>query len=122
MIRKVLFDNDAEAIFKGAAIGSWEREYDQKQAYGSDGAVSVDCGQRTRKINLTVEIRAFSRKRADNIYGVIAGISDGDEHWVRIDGLSMFERLRADRVWVNSESFSGQGFVREVEIEFTELG
>jgi hypothetical protein len=122
MIRRVVFDNGGEAIFKSAAISSWQRRSEQKEVCGTDGVISVDCGRSTRKIHLIVDIRAFSRKRAKDIYETIAGIADGDEHWLSIDEMGDFERLRADRVWVNKESFSGQGFLKEVEIEFTQLG
>ena len=102
-------------------IGSFSRESIERSAAGLDGVISIDLGERGRKIRQKGEIRARSKADLDSKVGAISAFIDGDTHTLVGSQGERFENLRVDSVSVKNERESGSGVVSDYEIVYWQL-
>jgi hypothetical protein len=102
-------------------VGSFGRESIERSAAGLDGVISIDLGERGRKIWQKGEIRARSKTDMDSRVGVISAFIDGDTHTLVGSQGERFENVRVDSVSVKNERESGSGVVADYEVVYTQL-
>jgi hypothetical protein len=102
-------------------VGSFGRESIERSAAGLDGVISIDLGERGRKIRQKGEIRARSKADLDSRAGAISAFIDGDTHTLVGSQGETFENLRVDSVSVKNERESGSGVVSDYEVVYTQL-
>ena len=102
-------------------VGSFSRESIERSAAGLDGVISIDLGERGRKIRQKGEIRARSKADLDSKVGAISAFIDGDTHTLVGSQGKTFENLRVDSVNVKNERESGSGVVADYEVVYTQL-
>jgi hypothetical protein len=115
---------DGERLFDGAAtieVESVKRESIERGAAGLDGVVSIDLGERGRKIRQTGEIRARSKAEMKEKIEVISAFIDGDTHILTDSEGQTFEDVRVDSVNIKNERVSGSGVVADYEIIYRQL-
>ena len=102
-------------------VGSFGRESIERSVAGLDGVISIDLGERGRKIRQKGEIRARSKAELDSKVGAISSLVDGDTHTLVSSQGKTFENLRVDSVSVKNERESGSGVVSDYEIVYVQL-
>ncbi|MGA2322788.1 MAG: hypothetical protein ABSG22_02965 [Sedimentisphaerales bacterium] len=102
-------------------VGSFGRESIERSAAGLDGVISIDLGERGRKIWQKGEIRARSKTDMDSRVGAISAFIDGDTHMLVGSQGERFENVRVDSVSVKNERESGSGVVADYEVVYTQL-
>ena len=102
-------------------VGSFSRESIERSAAGLDGVISIDLGERGRKIRQKGEIRARSKADLDSKVGAISAFIDGDTHTLVDSQGETFENLRVDSVNVKNERGSGAGVVADYEVVYAQL-
>jgi hypothetical protein len=102
-------------------VGSFGRESIERSAAGLDGVVSIDLGERGRKIRQKGEIRARSKAELDSKVGAISAFIDGDTHTLVGSQGERFENVRVDSVSVKNERASGSGVVADYEVVYMQL-
>jgi hypothetical protein len=102
-------------------VGSFGRESIERSAAGLDGVISIDLGERGRKIRQKGEIRARSKADLDSKVGAISAFIDGDTHTLVGSQGERFENIRVDSVSVKNERESGSGVVGDYEVVYTQL-
>lgn len=115
---------DGNRLFdEGATIEveSVRRELIERAAAGLDGVVSIDLGERGRKIKQKGEIRARSKAEMQRQITAISAFIDGDTHTLTDSEGHMFEDLRVDSVSIEKERVSGSGVVADYEIIYRQL-
>jgi hypothetical protein len=116
---------DGNRLFdEGAAIevGSVKRESIERAAAGLDGVVSIDIGERGRKIRQKGELRSRSKAEMKEKIEAISAFIDGDTHTLEDSEGQMFEDVRVDSVSIRNERASGSGVVADYEVIYTQLG
>lgn len=93
----------------------------EKAMPGLDGLLSIDLGQRSRKIRQTGTLRAQSRSQMQDRINAISTYMDGDTHTLEIGSEQTFENLRMDVFKVTDERVSGTGLEVDYEIVYTQL-
>ncbi|MGD0596468.1 MAG: hypothetical protein ABSA64_02970 [Sedimentisphaerales bacterium] len=102
-------------------VGSFGRESIERSVAGLDGVISIDLGERGRKIRQKGEIRARSKVDLDSKAGAISAFIDGDTHTLVGSQGERFENVRVDSVSVKNERESGSGVVGDYEVVYTQL-
>jgi len=102
-------------------VGSFSRESIERSVAGLDGVISIDLGERGRKIRQKGEIRARSKVDLDSKAGAISAFIDGDTHTLVGSQGERFENVRVDSVSVKNERESGSGVVGDYEVVYTQL-
>jgi len=74
---QMLFDEQSLEI----SARSFSRDSIERTVPGLNGVLSIDLGQRGRKIKQTGMLRAKSRAKLDERIGRIAAFMDGDTLW-----------------------------------------
>jgi hypothetical protein len=116
---------DGQALFDEQQleikVGSFSRGRMERAVAGLDGVVSIDLGERDRKITQKGELRAVSRSQISERIGAISGSMDGDTHTLVTDSGEEFDNLRVDSFRVTRERVSGGGMAIDYEIVYTQL-
>ena len=112
-----LFDEQGLAI----ELGSVSRDSVERVTAGLDGVLSIDLGQRSRKIQQKGVLRAKSRWQMEEKVSAISAFIDGDTHTlVTSDGLE-FDNLRMDVFKVTAKRPDGSGLCCDYQIIYTQL-
>jgi hypothetical protein len=77
---QVVFDRQQLKI----EVGSFTRDSIERAVPGLDGVLTVDLGQRSRKIKQTGVLRAKSRTQMNERINTISTLIDGDTHTLEI--------------------------------------
>jgi hypothetical protein len=116
---------DGQALFDEQQleieVGSFSRGRTERAVAGLDGVVSIDLGERDRKITQKGVLRAVSRSQISERIGTISGSMDGDTHTLVTDSGEEFHNLRVDSFRVTRERVSGGGVAIDYEIVYTQL-
>ncbi len=113
----ILFDEQTLEI----STGRFRRDSIERSMPGLDGVLSIDLGQRGRKIKQTGTLRAKSRSQLDQRISKIATFMDGDTHTLITSDGREFANLRMDSFKQSSEHTDGSGIVVDYEIIYTQL-
>jgi hypothetical protein len=114
---QTLFDEQALEL----CVGGFSRDSIEKTVPGLDGVLSIDLGQRGRKIKQTGTLRAKSRTQLDKRINAVSAYVDGDTHTlVAADG-RQFSSLRMDSLKLGKERIDGAGISVDYEIVYTQL-
>ena len=101
--------------------GSISRDSIERAVAGLDGVLSIDIGERGRKIKQTGLLQAKSRMQMKNRINAISAYMDGNTHTLaRSDG-DKLDNLRMDSFKVSNERAGGRGIVVDYEIVYTQL-
>ena len=116
---------DAQMSFDEQALeisaGSFSRDSIERTVPGLDGVLSIDLGQRGRKIKQIGTLRAKSRAQLDQRISKIAAFMDGDTHTLTTGSGRELANLRMDSFKSGSEHADGTGIVVDYEIIYTQL-
>jgi hypothetical protein len=112
-----LFDEQRVEI----EAGSIQRSSIEKTAAGLDGVISIDLGQRGRKIKQTGLLRAKSQQQMDEKIRAISAFMDGKTHTLKLSSGDLFENLRMDVFKAGKFGPNGVGIVVSYEIVYTQL-
>jgi len=114
---QVLFDEQQLEIEPGSA----SRDSIERAVPGLDGVLSIDMGERSRRIKQKGALRAKSRSEMNDRIGAISAYMDGDTHKL-VTGIGKeFDNLRMDAFKVSNERTSGSGVSIDYEIVYTQL-
>ena len=97
------------------------RDSIERTVPGLDGILSIDMGERSRKIKQRGVLRARSRSQMDDRIGAILAYIDGDTHTLVIRNGEEFDNVRMDAFKVTEEKTSGSGLCCDYEIVYTQL-
>jgi hypothetical protein len=100
---------------------SIRRDSIERVVSGLDGILSIDMGERSRKIKQKGVLRARSRKQMDDRIGSILSYIDGNTHTLVISNGEKFDNVRMDAFKVTEEKTSGSGLCYDYEIVYTQL-
>jgi len=114
---QMLFDEQSLEI----SARSFSRDSIERTVPGLNGVLSIDLGQRGRKIKQTGMLRAKSRAKLDERIGRIAAFMDGDTHKLTTSSGREFANLRMDSFKAGTEHANGTGIVVDYEIVYTQL-
>jgi hypothetical protein len=114
---QMLFDEQALEL----CIGTFSRDSIERAVPGLSGVLSIDLGQRGRKIKQTGTLRAKSRLQLDERIGVISAYMDGDTHTLIAADDRQFSDLRMDSFKLGKEHIDGAGIGFDYEIIYTQL-
>jgi hypothetical protein len=113
----ILFDEQALEI----NTESLSRDSIERTVPGLDGVLSIDLGQRGRKIKQSGTLRANSRAQLDERIREIVIFLDGDTHTLITNNGREFTNLRMDSFKTSTEHVDGSGIVVGYEIVYTQL-
>ncbi len=114
---QILFDTQPAEI----EPGSFSRDSIERTVPGLDGVLSIDLGQRGRKIKQRGTLRAKSRMQMDKRIGEISAYMDGGTHTLIAPNGRQFSNLRMDSFKVSDERADGAGISVNYEIVYTQL-
>ena len=114
----VYFDSDSFNL----QIKSRQRDVAERRAIGLDGAVSIDLGQRTRKLIQTGQLRAANKSSLNEKNADIDEMFDGQMRTLITPAGMMFENLRIDSFQTGAVVVSGSAVSCTYEIVYTQLG
>ncbi len=114
---QILFDEQQLKI----EVGSISRDSVERTVPGLDGMLSIDLGERDRKIKQKGTLRAMSRTQMSERMSAISACMDGDTHTLVTDDGQEFDNLRMDVFKVTNERTSGGGVAVDYEIVYTQL-
>ncbi len=116
---------DGYALFDAQPLeieaGSFSRDSIERTVPGLDGVLSIDLGQRGRKIKQRGTLRAQSRMQLDERISEISAYMDGGAHTLIAANGRQFSNLRMDSFKVNDERADGAGVSVNYEIVYTQL-
>jgi len=112
-----LFDEQQPDI----TLGSVSRSSIERTMGGLDGVLSIDLGQRGRKIKQTGVLHATSRAQIKERINSISSYMDGDTHTLVTRNGEVFDNLRIDVFKVSKERAGGGGIAMDYEIIYTQL-
>lgn len=116
---------DGHALFGAQPLqieaGSYSRDSIERSVSGLNGVLSIDLGQRSRKIAQNGALRATSRTQLDEKIGEISAYMDGGSHTLVTDNGRTFSNLRMDSFKVSDERADGAGISAAYEIVYTQL-
>jgi hypothetical protein len=116
---------DGQNLFDGQELrfelGSLSRDSIERSTPGFDGMLSIDMGQRGRKIKQVGVLRAKSRLQMDERVGAISAYMDGNTHKLVTDSGEEFDNIRMDAFKVTKKRVSGGGVAVDYEIVYTQL-
>lgn len=102
-------------------VGSFTRDSIERAVPGLDGVLSIDLGQRSRKIKQTGLLRAKSRTQMNERINAISALMDGSTHTLVTGSGDKFDNLRMDSLNTSNERTDGAGIVVDYEIVYTQL-
>ena len=114
---QILFDEQELEI----EPSSVSRDSIERTVPGLDGVLSIDLGERGRKIKQKGILRTMSRSQMNERINAISAYMDGDTHTLVTNGGEEFDNLRMDVFKVTSEGTSGGGLCCNYEIVYTQL-
>lgn len=114
---QMLFDEQALEII----VDSFSRDSIERTVPGLNGVLSIDLGQRGRKIRQTGTLRAKSRTQLDERISKIAAFMDGDTHKLITGSGREFTNLRMDSFKTAAEHADGTGIMVDYKIAYTQL-
>jgi len=100
---------------------SLNRDSIEKAVAGLDGVLSIDMGERARKIRQRGTLRAQSRAQMNTRINAISAYMDGKTHTLVSNEGETFDNLRMDSFKVNRKRAGGGGMVVDYEIVYTQL-
>lgn len=100
---------------------SIRRDSLEKTVPGLDGVLSIDLGNRGRKIKQTGAIRAKSKRQMDEKIRAISAFMDGGTHTLKLDNGDLLENLRLDSFKTEKSRPDGAAITAEYEIVYTQL-
>jgi len=100
---------------------SLNRDSIEKAVAGLDGVLSIDMGERARKIRQRGTLRAQSRAQMNTRINAISAYMDGNTHTLVSNEGETFDNLRMDSFKVNRKLAGGGGMVVDYEIVYTQL-
>ncbi len=112
-----LFDGQQQEI----EASSIKRASIERAMPGLDGVLSIDLGQRERRITQKGVLRAKSKVQMDSRISAISDYMDGNTHTLTDGNGQRFDNLRMDVFKVSNERTSGSGIVVNYEIVYTQL-
>ena len=116
---------DSQAVFDQQDLkieaGSFTRDSIERAVPGLDGVMTIDMGQRGRKVTQTGTLRGKSRVHMDDRISAISNFMDGDTHTLITGDGREFVNLRMDTFKVKNERLEGAGIVVDYEITYTQL-
>jgi hypothetical protein len=116
---------DGQALFDEQAlelcVSSFSRDSVERAVPGLDGMLSIDLGQRGRKIKQTGTLRAKSRSQLEERVNAISAYMDGDTHTLIAAAGRQFSNLRMDSFNLGKERIDGAGISVDYEIVYTQL-
>ena len=101
--------------------GSLVRDSIERTAAGLDGVLSIDLGERCRRITQRGTLRAVSMAELNNRIAAITAFVDGDTHVLTMSGGREFGDLRMDSFNASRERTSSSGLSVDYEIVYTQL-
>lgn len=114
---QTLFDEQALEL----CLNSFSRDSIERAVPGLNGVLSIDLGQRGRKIKQTGTLRAKSRSQLDERIGDISACMDGNTHTLIAADGRQFSNLRLDSFTLGKEHIDGAGISIDYEIIYTQL-
>lgn len=114
---QALFDNQ-QADVSPASI---RRDYIERSIAGVNGLISIDLGERDRKITQKGVLRARSWAEMSEKIKAISAYMDGDTHTLITDNGEQFDNLRMDVFKVTDKRTNGASVVIDYEIVYTQL-
>ena len=116
---------DEQALFDEQALelclNSFSRDSIERAVPGLNGVLSIDLGQRGRKIKQTGTLRAKSRSQLDERISDISACMDGNTHTLIAADGRQFSNLRLDSFTLGKEHIDGAGISIDYEIIYTQL-
>jgi hypothetical protein len=116
---------DGQALFDEQHLeieaASFSRDSVERAVPGLNGVLSIDLGQRGRKIKQTGTLRAKSRSQLDERISAISAYMDGDTHTLIAADGRQFSNLRMDSFNIGKEQIDGAGISLDYEIIYTQL-
>jgi len=101
--------------------GSICRDSIERTTAGLNGVLSIDLGQRGRKIIQRGVLRAKSKPQMTDTINAVSGYMDGNTHTLTTSSGEKFEYLRMDVFKVTNQRTSGGGLCCDYEIVYTRL-
>lgn len=114
---QALFDRQQPEI----EAGSFSRASIERAVPGLNGVLSIDLGQRSRKIKQSGMLRAKSRSQLDERVNGISAYMDGRTHTLIAADGRQFGNLRLDSFTLGKEHIDGAGISVDYEIVYTQL-
>ncbi len=116
---------DGESLFDESGlqfdVGSVSRDSIERKIAGLDGVLSIDLGQRGRKIKQKGVLRVQSRVQLDERISAISAYMDGNTHKLVTEAGDEFDNLRMDIFKISNERQSGNGVCCDYEILYMQL-
>ncbi|MGD0077109.1 MAG: hypothetical protein ABSB91_00625 [Sedimentisphaerales bacterium] len=115
---------DGNRLFDETAmieVESIRRESIERAAAGLDGVVSIDLGNRGRKILQKGELRARSKAELNKRIEAISAFIDGDTHTLAGSEGNTYDNVRMDSMDIKNERVSGSSVVADYEINYRQL-
>ncbi len=116
---------DGEILFEEQRlefeIGSAGRESSERVVPGVDGVVSIDLGQRARRVKQKGFLRAASLAEMEERIASISAFVDGKTHVLARSGSGTISDLRMDSFKITQKEASGTGLCWGYEIVYTQL-
>ncbi len=114
---QVLFDAQPLEI----EASSLSRDSIERTVPGLNGVLSIDLGQRSRKIRQRGTLRAQSRAQMDQRIAEISAYMDGGTHTLVAANGRQFSNLRMDSFKVDAERADGAGISVDYEVVYAQL-
>jgi hypothetical protein len=116
---------DQNRLFDEAAmieVESIRRESIERATAGLDGVMSIDLGNRGRKIRQKGELRARSKAELNKRIEAISAFIDGDTHTLAGSEGNTYDNVRMDSIDIKNERVSGSSVVADYEVVYRQLG
>jgi len=101
--------------------GSIRRDAMERKVSGLDGVLSIDLGERGRRIKQTGSLRAQNQLQMDFRINLISSYMNGNTHTMKTKSGEEFGNLRMDVFKVSKGRASGIGVAVDYEIMYTQL-
>jgi hypothetical protein len=98
-----------------------QRDSVEKTVPGLDGVLSIDLGNRGRKIKQKGLLHAKTSSQMNGKITAISAFMDGNTHTLKLSNGDLFENLRMDVFKTGKPSTSGVGLMVSYEIVYTQL-
>ncbi|HIJ72271.1 MAG TPA: hypothetical protein HPP87_13095 [Planctomycetes bacterium] len=119
------FTLDGNELFGGddvqIKVFSFSRASIERTISGVDGVLSIDLGNRGRKVQQSGMLRANSRTQMRAKIDAIGAYMDGCTHTLVTEGGKEYDNLRVDSFETTKEKTSGGGVIVDYKIVYTQL-
>jgi len=119
------FSLDGQALFDGQQVeiesSSLMRSSVERSIAGLDGVLSIDLGERCRRIKQKGSLRAVNTVGLRERIAAISAFMDGDTHTLAISSDRELDDLRMDSFNTSIERTSSSGVTVDYEIIYTQL-